>query len=446
MIITKKAIHRRTFLRGVGATVALPLLDAMVPALSAMSKTAANGVRRLGFVYIPNGAVLDKWTPVGAGTTFELSPTLTPLAPFRDRLVVLSNLAARNADAEEGEGSGDHARSSAVWLSGVHPNRTEGADVRGGKTIDQIAADEIGRDTPLRSLELAAENFATVGSCEIGYACAYTSTLSWRTPTTPLPMQTNPRRVFERLFGDGGSVEARRRQAEEDGSILDAIVRQMARLHGQLGAADRTRVTEYLDSVREVERRVQRMEKQEADHLLLPELPAGIPDLYEDHVKLLFDLQALAFQADVTRVGTFMLARETSYRTYNQIGVPDPHHSTSHHGNDPDKLEKLAKINTYHMSLFAYFLDKLRSTADGDGTLLDHSMILYGGGMSNSNVHSHVNMPELLVGGAAGRLKGGRHLVYPDHTPMANLLVSILDKMNVKAESIGDSTGRLSDV
>ena len=446
MIITKMALPRRTFLRGVGATVALPLLDAMVPALSAMSRTPAAPVRRLSFTYIPNGAIMEHWTPTAEGTAFELPRILTSLESHRDRLVVVSNLASRPAEAAEGEGSGDHARASAVWLTGVHPKRTEGADVRGGKTIDQQAADALGRDTQLRSLEVAAEDFTAVGGCDIGYACSYVNTLSWRTPTTPLPMQTDPRVVFERLFGEGLGVEQRRHQLSQDRSILDAIVGEVGRLQTRLGVADSSRVHEYLDSVREVERRVQKMEASVSEEFALPDMPIGVPELYDDHVKLMYDLQALAFQADITRVSTFMLAREASTRTYSHIGVPDPHHAISHHGGAADKVEKHAKINAYHVSLFSYFLDKLRATPDGDGTLLDHSMLLYGGCIGNGNLHTHTRLPVLLAGGAGGRLEGGRHLRYPEDTPMTNLLLSILDKVDVHRESLGDSTGRLANL
>ena len=446
MIITKMALPRRTFLRGMGAAVALPLLDAMVPALSAQSRTAAAPVRRLGFVYIPNGAIMERWTPAAEGKAFELSPILKPLESHRDRITVVSNLDSRPAEAAEGEGSGDHARASAVWLSAVHPKRTEGADLRGGKTIDQMAADVLGRDSQLRSLEIAAEDFTAVGGCDIGYSCSYVNTLSWRTPTTPLPMQTDPRVVFERLFGEGLGAEQRRRQLSQDQSILDAIVGQVGQLQKRLGPADTARVTEYLDSVREVERRVQKMEAQVGAHIAVPSMPVGVPELYDDHVKLMYDLLALAFQADVTRVGTFMLAREASTRTYNHIGVPDPHHAISHHGNAPDKIEKHAKINTYHVTLFNHFLDRLRATPDGDGTLLDHSLVMYGGCISNGNLHTHGPLPTLLAGGACGQLTGGRHIRTAADTPMSNMLVSILEKVGVEADRIGDSTGRLADL
>ena len=447
MIITKRALPRRTFLRGAGATVALPLLDAMVPALSAMSRTPAAPVRRLAFSYIPNGAIMEQWTPAAEeGTAFELPPILASLKPHRDRLVVLSGLDSRPAEAAEGEGSGDHARASAVWLSGIHPKRTQGADVRGARTIDQMAADALGRDTQLRSLEVAAEDFTAVGGCDIGYSCSYVNTLSWRTATTPLPMQTDPRVVFERLFGEGLGADERRRQLGRDRSILDAIVGEVGRLRTRLGAADAARVHEYLDSVRDVEQRVRRVEARVGEHIELPAMPVGVPELYDDHVKLMYDLQVLAFQTDVTRVSTFMLAREASTRTYSHIGVPDPHHAISHHGNAPDKVAKHAKINTYHVSLFRYFLDRLRATPDGDGTLLDHALLLYGGCISNGNLHTHTDLPVLLAGGAGGRLQGGRHVVCEDGTPMTNLLLSILDKADVHRDSLGDSTGRLAEV
>lgn len=447
MIITRKALSRRTFLRGAGAALALPLLDAMVPALAtAANPGAAAPVRRLGFTYIPNGAIMKKFRPATEGTHFDLPPSLVALERHREHLVVISNLEARQAEAAEGEGPGNHARAGTVWLSGVRPKRTEGADVRGGKTIDQIAADELGRDTQLRSLEVAAEDFTAVGGCDVGYACSYVNTLCWRTPTRMLPMQTDPRVVFERLFGEGLGPEVRRRHLSQDRSILDAIVGDMGRLQKRLGVADGSRVAEYLDSVREVEQRLQKMEAQVGERIELPPMPVGVPELYDDYVKLMYDLQALAFQADITRVSTFMLGREGSTRTYDHIGVPDPHHAISHHGNVAETVDRVAKINAYHVSLFGYFLDRLKATPDGDGTLLDHSLLMYGSGMGNGNLHHHQNLPCLLVGGAGGRLKGGRHIVYPENTSLSNLLVSVLDKVGVHRESIGDSTGRLDHI
>ena len=444
MIVTRKSLSRRTVLRGMGTALALPLLDAMVPAFAATARSAAAPIRRVGFIYIPNGAIMDKWTPATEGA-LELSPILRPLASVRDYVTVVSNLTSRPAEAAEGEGSGDHARASAVWLSGVHPKRTEGADVRAGKTIDQIAADTLGRGSQLRSLELSVEDFTNaVGTCDIGYACSYVNTLSWRTDTTPLPMQTNPRVVFERLFGDERDPVRRSRQLQEDRSILDAISEQTAQLRKRIGAADNARVSEYLDSVREVEQRVAAMEAQPLDHLDLPPVPSGVPDSYDEHVRLMLDLQVLAYQADITRVGTLQLGREASTRTYGHIGVPDPHHAISHHGYVPDLMDRVEKINTYHVSLLAYYLEKLAATPDGDGSLLDQSLVLYGGCISDGNLHSHVGLPALLAGGAAGEHRGGRHLRYADDTPHANLLRSMLEKSGVEVDVLGDSTGTLT--
>ena len=446
MIIRKLSLPRRTFLRGLGAAVALPLLDAMVPALSAQSSTAGDPVRRLGFVYIPNGAVMQQWTPAQTGAAFELSPILTPLAPFRNQLTVVSGLAHGQAEPL-GDGNGEHSRASATWLNGVHPNQTEGADVRAGVTADQLAAGVLGRDTPLPSLELAIDLDGLVGNCENGYSCVYLNTIAWRSPTTPLPMENNPRVVFERLFGDGGTTQQRVAELRRDRSILDSVSGDLAALERDIGAGDRLRLEQYLDAIRALERRIQLAEAQSAD-TELPELarPVGIPGTYEDHVTLMFDLLALAWQADITRVFTFMLGRELGGRTYPHLGVPDPHHGLSHHRNDPEKLDKLARINTYHVGLFTHFLNNLQSTAEGDGTLLDHSMVLYGGGLGDSNDHAHFNLPELVVGGGTGRLVGGRHLQYPKDTPMNNLLVSMLDKAGLPAENFGDATGRLTEV
>jgi hypothetical protein len=446
MIVTKLALPRRAFLRGVGATISLPLLDAMVPALSAMTKTAANPVKRLGFVYVPNGVILDRFTPASQGAGFAFTPILQPLEHLRDRVTVVSGLALKPAEAA-GDGSGDHARGSAAWLSAVHAKRTEGADLEGGTTIDQLAADKLGADTPLRSLELVVDDVSQlIGSCDSGYACSYTNTLCWRTPTTPLPMQTNPRVVFERMFGDGGGAEARIAQSREDRSILDSVTESAGQLSRRLGAHDRLKFVQYLDGIREVERRIAKIEDQSNEHLTLPAPPVGVPDSVEEHLKLMLDLQVLAYQADVTRVSTFMLGRELSQRTYGQIGVPEPHHGLSHHGGDPAQIAKVVKIDTYHVSLLAYYLDKLAATPDGDGTLLDHALILYGGSIANGNAHTHSPLPALLAGGAVGQLQGGRHMRYPDGTPMANLLLTVLDKVGVELDHIGDSTGRLTGV
>ena len=444
MIISKKMLPRRTVLRGLGTALALPMLDAMVPALSGISGRAAEPVRRLGWVYCPNGMAMDAWMPA-AKESLDLSTTLSPLAPYRDQTVVVSGLAQGQAEAL-GDGNGEHTRATATWLNGVHPRETEGADVRAGKTADQIAADQLGRTTPLGSLELAIDQDFLVGSCDNGYSCIYMNTIAWRDETTPLPMQNNPRVVFERLFGDGGSTADRQSEFKKDRSILDAISSDLARLQREIGAGDQARVNQYLDAVRAIERRIQLSEQKDTE---LPELerPVGIPESYREHVELMFDLTALAYQVDMTRVFTFMLGRELNGRAYPEIGIPDSHHGLSHHRYDPEKLAQLAKINTYHVSLFTHFLDELANTPDGDGSLLDHSLLMYGASLSDSNKHSHFDLPLLLVGGGAGQLKGGRHLQYPRDTPMTNLLGSQLDKAGVRLDDgLGDSTGRLVEL
>ncbi|HSR09607.1 MAG TPA: DUF1552 domain-containing protein, partial [Bryobacteraceae bacterium] len=401
-MITKKHLPRRTFLQGLaGATVALPLLDAMIPALTAQTRTAAAPKLRLGFVYVPHGAVLDKWTPIGDGTNFQFNQIMAPLEPFKQQLVIVSGLANKAAESQ-GDGGGDHARSGPSFLSGVHPKRTEGEDVRAGITIDQIAAQKISQDTPLPSLELGTEDTGLVGVCDVGYSCAYMNSIAWRSPSLPLPMEINPRVVFERLFGDGSNAAERAQRKTEARSILDSVTREAAQLNSGLGQRDRTIVTEYLDNVREIERRIQKAEKQVASQVEVPDSPIGVPESFDEHAKLMFDLQVLAYRAEITRVSTFMLARDLSQRTFPQIGVPEPHHSVSHHGKNPIQIAKLAKINTYHASLMAYFFDKLRATPDGDGNLLDHSMIMYGSSMSNPNEHNHFPLPLLVAGGGAG--------------------------------------------
>jgi hypothetical protein len=446
--ITKKALPRRAFLRGAGsALIGLPLLESMIPALSAMSSTPANPVKRLGFIYIPNGVCQGPWWPKSGGpgdSKLELSPTLSPLAPFRDQVTVLRGLAHHQAEGL-GDGDAEHTRAGSVWLNGVHPKLTEGADVCAGKTADQIAADQICKDTALTSLELALEPNYMVGNCNDGYSCVYMNTFVWKTATMPLPMENNPRVVFERLFGMGGSAAERLAEIRRNRSILDSVSEEMASLRKSLGASDRVIVSEYLDSVREIERRIGKAEARTGGGALpeVLERPAGIPESFEEHAKLMFDLQWLAYRTDVTRVITFQLAREFSNRSYPNIGVTDGHHTVSHHENTAAKQEKYAKINKYHMELFAYFLGKMQSTPDGDGSLLDHSMFLYGGGISDGNKHDHTNLPLLVAGGGAGSLKGGRYLEYPEATPMSNLLISLLDKAGVKLDKLGDSTGPL---
>ncbi|MCC6366000.1 MAG: DUF1552 domain-containing protein [Bryobacterales bacterium] len=441
MIITRKALPRRTLLRGMGASLALPLLDAMVPSLTAMAASPANPVRRLGFVYVPMGSTIAQWTPPGEGTLAELSPTLRSLEPVKDQLTVLTNMELRNAYP------GTHATSNAAFLSAATAKWTESTDYYLGTTVDQIAAKQLGQETRLPSLELAMDLLTTVGQCDNGYACVYQNNLSWPSPTTPLPAEAHPRIAFERLFGDGGSAADRLADLKAKASLLDFVSADISRLQRKLGPADRNRVSEYLDTVREVERRIQKAEATTANSQM-PDLdrPVGVPAAYADHAKLMFDLQVLAFQGDVTRVITFQLARETSTRTYPEIGVPDPHHPLTHHNNDPEKMAKVAQINAFHVSLFSCFLQKLKATKEGDGTLLDHSLYLYGSGMGNPNVHDHVNLPILVAGGAAGRMKGGRHLRYAHPAPLANLHLTLLEKAGVHLDHFADSTGKVKQL
>jgi hypothetical protein len=451
MIITKRHLPRRTFLRGLGTTLALPLLDGMMPALHA-AKTAAKPTVRMAFVYVPNGIIMDRWTPAGAGAGFEFAPTMKALDPFRDRLIVMSGLAQANGRAL-GDGPGDHARAGATWLTGVHPKKTEGADIHAGVSADQVAARALGKETQLASLEIGLEMPSLAGGCDSGYSCAYTNTISWRSPTTPLPMEVNPRAVFERLFGDGESTDPAARMAamNDQRSILDYVSGDIDRLETGLGPSDRGKLSEYLDAIRDIERRIQKAEQQNAT-MTLPKMerPTAIPEEFEDHAKLMMDLMVVAFQTDMTRIVSFMMAREGSNRSYRSIGVPDGHHSVTHHQHDPEKIEKVVKINHLHVQSFAYLLKKLQSTPDGDGNLLDHSMILYGSSISDGNAHTHHDLPILLAGSAAGQFKGGRHIRYPKETPMNNLLVTMLDKGGVPIpEKLGDSTGeidRLTDV
>ncbi len=445
MILTGKSLPRRTFLRGVGTTLALPFLDAMVPAFGASRVTAAKPALRMGVVYVPSGIIMDHWTPAADGAAFEFPAIMRALEPFRDRLMVLSGLAQVNGNPL-GDGPGDHARAGATFLTGVHPKKTQGADIHAGVSADQIAARQLGNVTQLASLEVGLEAPGLVGSCDSGYSCAYSNTISWRTPTTPMPMEVNPRAVFERLFGDGESTDPASRiaRAEDDRGILDFVRDDVARLQPGLGARDRGKLSEYLDAIRDIERRIQMIEDRSAS-MKLPtmERPSGIPDTFDEHCKLMIDLQVIAFQADLTRVITFMMAHEGSNRSYPSIGVRDGHHSLTHHQNDQEKIAKVVKINTHHAEMFAYFLDKLRSTPDGEGSLLDHSMIVYGSSIADGNRHTHVDLPILLAGGGAGRIKSGRHVRYPKGTPMTNLLLTMLDKMGVPAEKIGDSTGEI---
>jgi len=447
MLVTKKALPRRTVLRGMGAMVALPFLGAMAPALTATAQTAASPIARLGFFYAPNGMFLPNFHPTGnGGRNYQITPILTPLEKYREQMVVVSGL-SNNGIVSPNEGGGVHTRAHGGWLSGALPKRTEGADIEAGKTVDQYAADVLGKDTSLRSLELTSESNFTVGNCENGYSCTYQNSTSWRSPTTPLPHERDPRVVFQRLFGDGGSVEARLAQMQTDRSILDSVSENLGQLERRLGQSDRNTVDEYLTAVREIERRIQLTEQNNASRPL-PAVaqPAGIPEKYDDHVEMLFEMLALAYQADVTRVSCFQMARELSGRTYPDIGVPEGHHSVSHHQLNPHNIEQYTKISTHHVSLFAKLIERMHNTPDGDGTLLDHSIMMYGTGMGDGDHHTPYNLPVILVGGGCGQLEGGRHMKYAMHTPFMNLGLTLLDKVGVHVDQISDSTGLLTDL
>src|SRR5688572_3125025 len=441
MFLTKKAIPRRTLLKSGGAALALPLLDAMIPAATAWAQTAAKPVRRLGFVFIPMGCDQARWTPLGQGKLGELSPILAPLEPVKNHVTVLTNMRLQNAYP------GTHDTSNASFLSAAPAKHTESSDYYLGITVDQIAAKEMGRDTQLASLQLAMDLTPLAGVCNNGYACVYQNCLSWSSPTTPLPSEAHPRVVFERLFGEGGDAATRRAALRDRASLLDAFTGDIARLKQRVGVPDRVRVDQYLDSVREIERQIQRAEAGVMDNTM-PDLdrPVGVPAAFADHAKLMFDLQILAFQADITRVISFQMTRELSNRTYPEIGVADAHHPTSHHGNDPEKIEKISKINTFHVSLFAEFLERMKATPDGDGSLLDHTVYLYGSGMGNPSLHDHENLPILVSGGAATGLKGGQHIKYDKGTPLANLHLTLLDRVGVRLDSFADSDGKIADL
>jgi hypothetical protein len=443
-MIFKKAIPRRTFLKGVGATLALPLLDGMVPAMAAVGDSKR--VNRLSFVYVPNGIIMDKWTPATEGAGYQMTPILEEIASFRDQMLVLSGLDCKNANSQPGEGGGDHERGSGAFLTGAHPKKTAGADIQAATSVDQIAGMELGKQTELASLEVTLDFAEFVGGCDPGYSCAYTNTLCWRSPTTPIPMENNPRALFERMFGASDTTDpaARLARAQKDRSILDAVSQDVARLVTGLGAADRRKLTEYLDAVRDVERRIQKAEEASSQELPTLARPVGIPATFEEHYKLMTDLQVLAYQADKTRVITFLVAHEQSTRPYPEIGIADPHHPLTHHSGNAEKIAKVIQIQTYHAKMFSYYLERMRSTPDGDGSLLDHMMIVYGGSISDANVHKHEDLPILLLGGGDGRIKGGRHVRYPQDTPVANLFLTLLDNLGIHTESFGDSTGHLT--
>ena len=446
MIAMKKAMSRRTVLRGMGTAVALPLLDAMIPALTAQVNTPARPVRRLGVVYHPNGVIYENWLPKGSGRDFVLSRTLAPLEPFRNQLIVVTGLSSHQAEAL-GDGGGDHSRASGSYLTGVHVKKSDSV-VENGISMDQIAARALEKETQLSSLELTADDNSLVGACDVGYSCAYSSTLSWRTPTLPLMAENNPRVVFERLFGSSDSTDAgvRASRLRQDRSILDSVTSRVRQLQQKLGPSDTTKLSDYLESLRDTERRIQKAEEQRTKEGPDVERPSGVPDGFEPHVQLLYDLQVLAYQADLTRVITFMYGREQTGRPYPQIGIAEPHHPLTHHQNDAAKMEKCTQIQIYHVALFAAYLEKLRATPDGDGSLLDHVMLLFGGGISNSDRHTHGPLPTLLMGGGTGALKGGRHLVYPEDTPLTNLQLTLLNRLGLPVETLGDSTGQFAEL
>lgn len=434
MFVTKKSLSRRTVLRGVGTALALPVLDAMTPALKAFGTTSRPALRRFGAVFIALGERPGYWTPKTEGDNFEFSPILKPLEPYRKSLSVVSQL----CDPVDG-----HAVTVASWLSGSIPKRTVAEDVHAGKTIDQVIAGKIAGETVFPSLELATEDFTGyIGGCDPAYACAYMNTLAWKTATEPLPMEINPRVVFERLFGRPGTAAQRAAQRRTDESVLDSLQGEVQDLEAGLGPKDKSRLNDYLENVREIEQRIQRAEKKSASSVEVPGAPIGIPDSFEEHVALQFDLLALAYEADLTRVFTFMMTRDVSQRVYPNIGITEPHHSMSHHGGDPTKIANLVKLNTYHVELFGKFLKKLNDTPDGDGSLLDHSLILYGSGMSESNTHSRLDVPTLLCGGTAA-LKANRHIKMPKETPLANLMVSLGQSYGLEMDKFGISTGRV---
>jgi hypothetical protein len=440
-MIFKKSLPRRTFLQGLGTTLALPFLDSMAPAFASTMDTAAKTPTRLAFVYFPNGAIMNQWTPKAEGAAFEIPRTLQPLAPFRENTLVLSGLCHNSVTRQPGDAGGDHPRAGAAWLTGVHPKKRTGTK---GISVDQIAAKELGKHTQLASLELTLDSPDLVAVTEDGYTTACTNTVSWSGATTPMPMENQPRAIFERLFGESDTTGAAGRMArlKQNRSILDFVSQATNRLMTGLGPGDRTRLSEYLESVRDVERRIQVAEEQGDRELPAMDRPAGIPGSFDDYSKLMFDLQALAFQSDMTRVISFMMSREKSMRAYPQIGIPDAHHALTHHAGDAQKIEKVTQIDTYHAKLFSYFLEKLKATPDGDGTLLDHSMMVYGSGLSDGNLHTYNPLPTLLVGGGA-KVKMGRHIQYPKDTPMTNLYLTLLDKLGIAVENFGDSTGRL---
>ena len=443
MIIRSKPMARRTVLRGMGATLALPLLEAMMTSASA-AEAAAKARMRLQVIYMPNGMMMQNYTPAQTGEGYAMTPILKPLEPYREKFAVISGLAHKQAEAL-GDGGGDHGRSCGSYLTGVHVKKTEGADITSGPSMDQIVARQFSEQTQIPSLELGLDPPSLVGSCDTGYSCAYTNTLSWRTASTPLPVTVNPREVFERIFGDGDSLDAKTRimRLRRQASILDSVAEDAQHLSGSMGADDKKKIEEYMTSIRDIERRIQKMEQGGPSAAALPAYarPSGIPDSFEEYARMMIDLQVLAYQADMTRVGTFMVGREVSGRSYPEIGVADAHHPLSHHGNDPEKIAKLTKINILHMEQVAYFLKRMSETKDGEGTLLDHSMLLAGASLADSNTHQHTNLPVIVAGGL---VKGNQHMMVKDDVPMTNLMLSMMDRLGVQQDRLGDSTGRLT--
>lgn len=445
MFVTRKHLPRRTFLKGLGTAVALPFLDSMVPAMAATTAAATQYPNRLLFTYIPIGAIMDEWFPTGGEKDFQFKRILKPLTPFRDDITVIAGLDHQNGYAL-GDGGGDHARAGACYLTGVHPKKTSGADIHAGVSVDQIIAAQQGAKTKFGSIELGCDDSRTVGACDSGYSCAYQNSVSWRTPTSPMPPETNPRTVFERMFGTEDlslPLEVRARHAASRKSILDFVSEDTKKLQNDLGAADRHKIDEYLFAVREIEQRIEKAQHEQQQFTPSIDKPAGVPVLYAEYLRLMFDIQLLAMQADLTRTATFMFGREGSQRTYEEIGISEAHHPLTHHRGDKGSIEKVTRINTFHAEQFAYFLGKLKTTKEGDGTLLDHSMVVYGSGIADGSEHSHNNLPILLAGRGNGALKQGRYLTYPKGTPTTNLWLTLLDRMDIHPETIGDSTGRL---
>jgi uncharacterized protein DUF1552 len=441
MMVFRKAIPRRTFLRGAGTALALPLLDAMFPAFASAAQSASRRATRLSFFTVPNGMIMDKWTPAQVGS-YDITPVLEPLAPFKDRMLVVSGLANNEARKLEFEIAGDHPRACSAYLTATHPKMTSGADIQCGVSVDQLAARELGRQTQLPSLEIGLET-PMVGACESAYSCVYYNTIVWKSATTPLPMENRPRAVFERLVGDSTDPAERVARLKENRSILDLVADDLKRLMRSIGETDRLKLDQYSEAVRSVEQQIQIAEQQSSRELPEMEKPIGVPEKFSDYAKLMLDLQVLAFQADMTRVSTFMLGHEMGGRAYPELGFGDQHHSLTHHQGDAAKIAKCLQVNIFHAGLYRYFLDKLQSVQDGDGSLLDHSLLMYGSALSDGNMHLYKDLPVVLVGSDATGIRGGRHVRYPENTPIANLYVALLEKLGVRVDGFGDSTGKV---